>query len=434
MKLQKNFQLKNKKSLRLIHNVFHAAVLFIPLFFFSCKDNTNRKLVIWTNDFSFASYVEAFNAADKNNRAVVIYKENPAASLPPNKDEFQPDIVVSSYLKNSSVRRYFSPVDFLFEDKSLQKNTFYSELLNYGVINGHNYLLPVSFNIPAIIFHTQNSNYVKTEYVIDLKQMQEFSSQFNARNSAGTFTAMGYGPSWENDFLYEVTKLKGASYAERGTSFTWNQEAVESALNELKNWTTAENDSTMTEQNFQFRYLYLPKYRQVAGGRCLFAYTTSSSFFMLTESQREGLDFRWLGNDGTIPIEDDIVCMGIYSDSTNIDACRKFISWFFTSSTQQLLMERSAAMRLDTVPFGIAGGFSSIKATNANVFPVFYRNLLGNIPSEKSIAVPHILPVRWESLKRRVILPYLTESVSTDTTQPHLSLQERISNWTKQFY
>ncbi|MBO4404691.1 MAG: extracellular solute-binding protein [Treponema sp.] len=410
-----------------------VTVLFATLFF-SCSSGEERPLVIWTDNFSFASYVELFNSLGGKTKAIVVYKENPASSLPPAKDELQPDLVIGSYLKNSSIRRYFSPLDFLFEDGRISRSAYYSQLLDYGVVNGKQYVLPVSFNIPAVIYNSRNADFVKTEHLLTLEQMKEFSAGFNSVNQSGSYTAMGWGNSWEKDFIYEATKLNGASYVEKGNSFSWNSEAVNYTLDFLKNWTSSVNTDTTTEQNFQFRYLYMPRYRQVSTTRCLFAYTTSDRFFALTESQKEGLEFCWLGNNGTIPVEDSIVCMGLYKSSSRTKAAEDFISWFFSTDSQRNMLERREKMNLDTVSFGIAGGFSSLKSTNENIFPVFYRNLLGNLPGEKNLVVPRMLPLRWESLKERVIIPYLTESVNTNAQIAPLSLEERINNWTKQFY
>ena len=408
--------------------------VLLAVLFFSCSSGEERPLVIWTDSFSFASYVELFNSLNENTKAIVVYKENPASSLPPAKDELQPDLVVGSYLKNSSVRRYFSPLDFLFDDGRISRVSYYAQLLDYGTVNGKQYVLPVSFNIPAVIYNSRNAEFVKTDHLLSLEDMKAFSADFNAVNKSGAYTSMGWGTSWEKDFIYEATKLNGASYAEKGSSFSWDSAAVDSTLDFLKNWTLKANADTTTEQNFQFRYLYMPRYRQVSTSRCLFAYTTSDRFFALTESQKEGLEFRWLGNNGKIPVEDSIVCMGLYNGSSRIKASEDFISWFFSTDSQRLMLERREKMNLDTVSFGIAGGFSSLKATNENIFPAFYRNLLGNLPGEKNLVLPRMLPLRWESLKERVIIPYLTESVNTDAQTKPVSLEERINNWTKQFY
>ena len=47
----------------------------------------------------------------------------------------------------------------------------------------------------------------------------------------------------------------------------------------LKDWIFTENESAQTEQDFAFKYLFMPYYRQVISDRTLYAYTTSDQLF-----------------------------------------------------------------------------------------------------------------------------------------------------------
>ena len=55
-----------------------------------------NRIVIWTSCREFAQYIELFNRQHTDNCAILVYKENPALSLPPAKDENPPDIIVGS--------------------------------------------------------------------------------------------------------------------------------------------------------------------------------------------------------------------------------------------------------------------------------------------------------------------------------------------------
>ena len=90
-------------------------------------------------------------------------------------------------------------------------------------------------------------------------------------------------------------------------------------------------------------------------------------------------------------------------------------------------------MNLDTQTFGICSGFSSIKSVNERVYPAYYKTLLGKMPSEESLVAPLPLPSRWESLKERVIIPYLSEATNTENTSAIKSIDERIAAWRNQF-
>lgn len=90
-------------------------------------------------------------------------------------------------------------------------------------------------------------------------------------------------------------------------------------------------------------------------------------------------------------------------------------------------------MNLGTQTFGICNGFSSIKSVNERVFPAYYKNLLGNLPAETALVAPLTLPARWESLKERVIVPYLSDATNTDTEAAVKTIEERIITWRNQF-
>mgnify|MGYP002626935234 CR=1 FL=1 len=253
-------------------------LLFILNFFLISCSVTNKTLIIWTDIPEFASYAELFNYEHKDFKTVVVYKSEIGRNLPPLKDEIQPDLIVSSYLKNSSCRKYFTPLDYLFQDK-LKKSDFYKCLLEYGKINDKQYLLPVSFNIPALICDRKNEHLIEGTRTISLEEIRKLSKDYNSVEKKGSFSRMGYAPSWDADFLYLLSQLYGSSYAEKHNSFSWQEEGLEKGLNFSRSWTQENNSSTEAEQNFAFKYLYMPKYRQVESSRCLFAFYVFAKLF-----------------------------------------------------------------------------------------------------------------------------------------------------------
>ena len=193
--------LENKKFLAVI-----AAL--ISLLLASCKNSGSKPLIIWTDNAEIVSYVELFNATHEDISAFAVYKDEAARSLPPAKDELTPDLVVGSWLKNSATRKYFQPLDYLFQEKSLNRTLFYKQLLEYGQINDKQYLIPISFNLPAMIFSKKNEGFVESEHFLNLEQIRTFSTAFNKKNKNGTYTAMGYAPSWDTDFTEPPTTKK----------------------------------------------------------------------------------------------------------------------------------------------------------------------------------------------------------------------------------
>ena len=200
----------------------------------------------------------------------------------------------------------------------------------------------------------------------------------------------------------------------------------------LKDWTKETNTSTTAEQDFAFKYLYTPDYRQVESNRCLFAYTSSEDLFKVPYEQLGDIDFRWIAKNDKITAKDDIVMLGMYSGSYNTRGAQEFIIWLMQESTQKAILERTERMQLNINTFGIAGGFSSIQSVNERIFPTYYRNLLGNLPAKDAIQSPPTFPLRWNSFKDRVVIPYLKDATNTElaTTQ---SLEDRITAWLMQF-
>ncbi|HBB42157.1 MAG TPA: hypothetical protein DCZ74_01430 [Treponema sp.] len=405
-----------------------TALAFGSLLCSSCS-KTERPVIIWTDHTEFASYAELFNSTHENEKVVVLYKETPASALPPAKDETPPDIVIAPWLKNTSTRRLFTSVDYLFSDDKLHKEDFYPQLIEYGVMNEKQYLLPVSFNLPAIVFSKQHEDLIEDDHLLTVDNVKTIAATFNARNQKGTYTAIGYAPSWDSEFMYQVAKIMGADFQERGQGFDWNSTAITLTVNYLRQWTLENNTSTTTEQNFQFKYLYMPKYRRIATDKCLFAFMTSSELFTLTNEQSMDLAFRWLVTDNRkLMVDDAIITAGLYKHTKNRKAAEEFLLWLSSKETQRKLMERTESMDLDTVTFGIAGGFSALMDVNADVYPSHYRVLLGNLPSQENLAFGNILPHRWNMIKEKAILPYLLDASNTENEVESVKpLEERMA-------
>ena len=401
---------------------------------FSCTNGEVEPIVIWTDRPEFASYSELFNATHEA-QTVVVYKENASRSIPPAKDETPPDLVIASWLKSSSTKKKFAPIENLFGERKINRDDLYENLVSYGSYSGTQYLLPVSFNLPAIIFEKKNSELVQNPHTITIDEIQTAAQNFNSKDTDGEYTTMGYAPSWDGEFMYLLSKIKGAHYRENdGSTFTFNADAVSDTVTYLSDWSSKANYGTAQEKNFKFKYLYMPKYSQFDTGRSLFTYMTSREFFS-QENYTTNLSLCWISDGTSIPAEDDIVCLGKYKKARHPHTAEIFIEWLFSPETQSALLERTNTMKLDTHEFGIAGGFSSLKEVNSRLFPSYYRELLGNLPDENNITLPDVLPSRWLMFKDRVIIPYFEDA--SDTTvkeEKKKTLSDRLNDWTRQAF
>lgn len=403
----------NKRNITVVKIVLATVFLFS---FISCsnKKQTTNRIVIWTDNAEFAQYTEYFNSTHTQDKAVLIYKENPAAALPPAKDELPPDIIVGSWLRTEGTQKYFKSVDYVFDTKKLTSSMFYPQLIDAGKVKNRQYLLPVSFNLPAIIFANENKKLVPDGYTLSLDQIRSTASEFNKKNKKDAYTRIGFTPTSNSDFLYLITKLKGVNFHEEKNQIVWNDFRLDEATSYIKDWVNKENTSAQVEQDFAFKYLFMPYYRQVGIDRTLYAYTTSDQLFKVMKDQTLDIDYRWVAQDKMIPAEDSLTMMGIYKTARNQVGATEFMVWFCQSETQQQLLERKNKLNLQTERFGIAGGFSAVRNVTEHILPVYYTPLLSNLPPAQMIQVPPKLSAYWTNYKSQVVEQYLQASVIAD--------------------
>lgn len=414
-----------------------ALALVSLIFFTGCgkkKDVQACRIVIWTSNSEFAQYVELFNKTHKENSAVLVYKENPALSMPPARDEVAPDIVVGSWLRTDNPNKYYKSLDYIFDNRKLTSDVFYSQLLTAGQKKGVQYLLPVSFNLPALVFSNENKELVPDNYTLTLEQLRKAGSAYNEKNKKGAYTKMGFTPLSNNEFIYLATKIYGANFREEKGEIVWSAANLSKAADELSDWVIKENTSAQTEEDFSYKYLFMPYYRQVTSNRTLFAYTTSDQLFKAMKNQDLGIDYRWIVQDRNLPIEDSFTMMGIYKKSKNLVGATEFISWFFQSENQRAILERKDRLNLETEIFGIAGGFSAIRDVTEHILPVFYTQLLTNLPPAQMLSVPNQLPARWESYKTMVVEPYVKALATSDNTENVTSILALESEWRRKVF
>lgn len=421
-----------------------TALVFCAGFLFTACSKGNRqnsrivyqqdRIVIWTSCREFAQYIELFNRQHKDNCAILVYKENPALSLPPAKDENPPDIIVGSWLRTETPQKNFKSLDYLFDTKKLTSDVFYPQLLNSGKNKDQQFLLPVSFNLPAILFSTENKDLIPENYNLSLEQIQSTASAFNAKNKKDAYTRIGFTPLGNTDFLYLVAKMKGTNFREEKGEIAWNGPALNDSVTTLRNWVYRENTSPQVEEDFTFKYLFMPFYRQVSSGRTLFAYTTSESLFKILKEQDLSVDYRWVVEENSIFIEDSMTMLGIYKDARNQVGATEFISWFFQSENQRHILDTKENMHLETDLFGIAGGFSSLRDVTEHILPVYYNQLLTNLPPSQMLTVPQRLPARWESYRMLVIEPYIKAAVTTPDGETVVTLHDYEKEWRKKVF
>ena len=411
-----------KKSRFVFRLALALAVILASLT--SCGFGTGRA-VLWTDRPEFAFYGEYFNASQDKYKVEVRYFESPAQKL--TEPGEYPDIVAASWLKSASTRASFKTLDFIFSKDGLSRSSFYPRLLSLGSIDKHQYLLPVSFNIPTMVFAREFSQNPSNPFTIELEEIKEQGKAYNVETK-GVYTRIGFSPLANDEFLFIAAILFGAGFRE-SAPIAWESQALEHAVTWIQKWIAEANTNVQMEDDFIFKYFYDPPDKLVSSGRVLYVYMDSSRFFTLSEERRMNLDYRWLAAKEVIPLDEWSVYYGIHKKAKSGKAAEAFTRWFFKTETQRLLLEAGKSKKLNETSFGIAGGFSAMRSVTEQIFPQFYPDLLGHMPPDNFLSPPNILPRNWMTIKERVILPYLRERIRHSNREEVRPLERRISDW-----
>jgi len=400
-----------------------GSILLLNLLLISCSGNKTAQ--VWTDRPEFAIYGEYFNTVQNQYKVSIKYHEFPADEL---KNSINtPDVVIGSWLNNSLTSSYFKSLDNLFGNKKLSRESFYPRLLAIGRIERNQYLLPVSFNIPALIFSRDINAELSNSFTLDFDEIKLLSKSYNTE-TRGAYTQMGFSPLWNDNFLLTTAVISGASFRE-ALPLAWDSIALETSMEFINNWTNEINTNSQAEEDFTFKYFFEPPEKLIQSGRILFSYMDSRDLFTLNSEAKNNLDFRWIMEQNKVPITEDMIFVGIPKKAKSQKAARAFLLWFFKFENQQLLLEYSRINRINENTFGICGGFSSLSSVTEQIFPRFHPELLGRMPPSEYFFPPNILPGNWAAIKERVILPYLHDRARKERADETYPLERRLADW-----
>jgi ABC-type glycerol-3-phosphate transport system substrate-binding protein len=409
----------------IILSIIFSLVFVSCSFFQSLFGQTTA--ILWTDQPELAIYAEQFNLVQDRYKIEIKYMEQPAQELVTAVEH--PDIIVGNWLKSSSTRTFFWGLDGLLADEQIRQSDFYPALLNLGRIDEIQYLLPVSFNIPVVVFSAEYQSLISNPFTITLDEIKRLGQEFNVQKN-DVYTNMGFAPTADDEFAFVVSSLFNTSFRE-GSPLAWDSFALERAVAYLQTWPGEANTNIQSEEDFVFKYFYDPPAKLILSERILFAYFKSDDFFTMGEEIRSQLAFRYISHNNTIPVDERMVYMGICRKGKAREAAKTFIEWFYQDETQRMLLADTRQNRLGDNIFGIENGFSALRSVTESVFPQFYPNLLGHIPPADYLSPPNILPRNWLSIKEQVILPYLHERIRAGHQNTIKTLETRISDWYK---
>ena len=401
-------------------------IITIIIFLTSCSSNSNSTIILWTDKPEMAAYVEEFNSLQDKYRIEIVYKKEPGVALA--KTEIPGDLIISEFLNAPGTIELFGSLEEVYKNDKMDLSIFYAGLLDLGYKQDELLLLPVSFNLPTLMFKKTMDLKDIPSFYMNQEDIKNASINFNNKSDA-KFEVMGFSPRWETEFLFNNTVLLETNFKMLGTGvLSWDKQKLLESLETSRNWSIEINGGLEHEEDFTTKYLYDPSYKLIEGNRILFYYSDLVGFFGIAPEKRKNMDFRWIATDNKIPILGNILFAGIPEKAKNKKGSLEFIHWFFDPETQKNLLKSTQIKRMDT--FGFANGFSSLPEINKNELAIIYPNLIGNIPQESSLLFPQALPLYWTEIKNKVIKPWLDEQ--TGAVPSENTLQKVIEEWLKQ--
>jgi ABC-type glycerol-3-phosphate transport system substrate-binding protein len=375
---------------------------------------------LMTNRPEMAAYVDRFNAMQSDVRVEIAYQETPSQAV---LDGAQADLVIGEWLASPGVMDHLDGLGDLVKPGKIDPGWFYSRLLAMGSRDNRPVLVPLSFSLPAIVYVRQPTEMPTMFMPIDT--LRTMGKAFNKANKAGMLLNVGFSPAWNHDFLTSVALLYGTRFRPgRGGLPAWDENGVKKTVDLTRTWLTDVNGGVAADESFRNRALMQPWYRLLSSGKTLFAMASFTDYFALPEEERRDLDFRWLSQDGMIPVLDNVLFAGVIRSGRNKAGARSFLQWFCSPAVQQSLLTFKQSRRIGV--FGVTDGFSSLKTINEKDLPQKYPLLLGHIPLENLLTFPDPLPDNWVKVRDAAITPWILQTAAGTETE---TLEKTIADW-----
>jgi hypothetical protein len=385
-----------------------------------CGLGLETPLQLVTNRAEMAAYVDRFNSLQSDVKVEISYQESPAQAV---LDGAGGDIVIGEWLASPSVMDRLEGLGDIVKPGKVDPAWFYARLLAMGSRDNRPVLVPLSFSLPAIVFERQGADLPAMFMPMDA--LQTMSKAFNRTSKTGAVTNLGFSPSWNLDFLSLTALLSGAHLRPgRNGLPAWDDAGLTKTVELTRAWLTGINGGADIDAAFSERNLVMPWYKLLSTGKTLFALVSFRDFFALPEDERRDFDFRWLSQDGVIPVPDDVVFAGVLRGSRDKSGAKAFLQWFCSLPVQQSLLSVNQSRRIGV--FGITDGFPAWKPINEKDLPAKYPILLGHVPMENLLQFPETLPDNWVKVRDGVVEPWILDTASGKETE---TLDKRLEDW-----
>lgn len=380
----------------------------------------NESFVIWGDRPEYIVYVDYYNNLDSQNRGVFRYKENILPDHIERNDA--PDIIIARNIAYHSAKRAMRTIPRSIINGGGEKELFYNNLLAAGTIGRNQNLVPISFNVPIIVFdRTQPPPEFVISSTFTLDQLRRGGEQLNLYNEE-VLSRVGFSPQWDAGFLYLGTKIYGANYREdRQGNIRWDEEEIFDALRYFRGWNSEIASDEL--ERFIVRYIREPLDKRLADQRIGFFVDNIVNYSKLDAGQ---FDFRPIANATGVFIDEDMTFIGIHKYGKSNTQAQNFIRWLLQQETQAALIAHTHAYGTDL--FGFANGLSTLKDISVRIIPQYYPWLIGSIPNISNTPTPAYPPKYWNRIRDEVVRPWL-QNFLNDIDQE--SIENEITKWRK---
>lgn len=369
-----------------------------------------------------AAYAERYNAWQNEFRVEVRWRESPARAV---LDDEGFDVVIGEELAAASVMDRLESLGDIIKPGRLDPAGFYPGLLAMGSRDNRPLAVPLSFDLPAMVFLRGALPDDLPSLTIELETVRSLARGVNAIGKGGGLATVGFSPLWNPEFLLLAARLFGARpRAGRGGVLSWDPQGLQASVEFTRSWIAEDNGGAALDRAFAERNLVQPWERLLASRKILFALMPFTEFLALPEDVRRGLDYRWLARAGAIPVRDTVLFAAVPRAARNKRGAKAFLEWFAGPATQREMAEVNRSLRLGA--FGVTSGFPALAALNEKDLPQLHPSLLGRVPAPALLAFPEPLPSGWSRLRDRALLPWLERSAAGAAAG---SLEEAIAAW-----
>ena len=392
-------------------------------FLASCGLLPEPAVRLLTNRPELAAYAELFNAHQGDFLVEVGWRDSPAQAV---RDGEAADVVIGDSLAVADLMDRLDPLSDVIKPGRIDPAAFYPGLLAMGSRDNRPLLLPLAFDLPAVVMERRAASGELPAMMLPLATMRSMAAAFTSQGKGGGLATVGFPPLWDPEFILLVARLYGARpRAGRPVAFTWDPEPLAQAIEFTRSWVAKDDGGATSELAFIRRNLtQQPWDRLLAARKILFAVVPFTEFASLAEEKRRDLEFRWLSQDDHVPVLDNAIFAGVPRSARNKRGARAFLEWLAQPATQRSLLEANRSKRLGV--FGVIGGFSALESLNEKELPQQYPLLLGHVPPEASLAFPDPLPAGWDNARSAAVLPWLSKAAAGESAG---TLEAAIEAW-----